>query len=818
MEQRGPCCSAAAAIWDVYLGALREAEIPFAVERRPHLLPAARDLDAAAFVCAVLDPNDQLALLALLRSSAAGVPDAAWLPLFEAQFPALAASLGRDESALATLEPLLCEVAEAIDGSVPGIERVRGWHAAAFACLEAVDALRRSFARDPADVFVERLRAALCFEAAEAARFLGAWRAANLERFFCDLAQSLAAGEPVGALLRRIRRAVAEEETPSAEPTAPGTLDAVTVATLHGAKGLDWDHVYLMQLHKGTARAVPLGEVARVDGELESRWCKVPTLAFDAVRARSASVSEAERVRTLYVGMTRARERLVISGVWPDFLERSGGESHAALLASRAPAPPGWHDVAASAVDGRVAAADACWVIPARRAAPAAVNLSFEFGGADRRRGGADRDRADAPRLALAEQRMALPIGASVTELVAPPPAESKLAAIAGASRSAALWIGTAIHCALESLDLARELAPQWSEQRTRIAAQIAAAAGPGERDAAIADALACWDALAKSPLAARLRGISARVLARELPVLLAPAAGSDRAGPLGFVTGSIDLLYRDDDGRLVVVDYKTDRVDARPDAGDTRERYARQGELYCRAVAEALGADRPPRFEIWWLRSGLDRGAAGATRRGRVGSVTSPSVRAARSPCSRRPIPSTSAASPPQPNTDLEVPDKYTGEVATRVALADARGDRRGDRRSPRPRRAAMARAAAPTSASDVLAHCVRALRGARARSSRMALCIEAGKPIRDCARRGHAPDRHVPHRRRGVGAHRRRGAAARHQPARAQGYTRHVEARADRRRARSSRRSTSRSTSPRTRSRRRSRPAARSCSSRRA
>ena len=105
---------------------------------------------------------------------------------------------------------------------MPGLERIAGWDTAAFACLEAIDALRRSFERDPGDAFVERLRAALCFEAAEAARFLGAWRAANLERFFCDLADALAAGEPVGSLLRRIRRAVAEEETPSAEPTAPG--------------------------------------------------------------------------------------------------------------------------------------------------------------------------------------------------------------------------------------------------------------------------------------------------------------------------------------------------------------------------------------------------------------------------------------------------------------------------------------------------------------------------------------------------------------------------------------------------------------------
>jgi ATP-dependent helicase/nuclease subunit A len=80
------------------------------------------------------------------------------------------------------------------------------------------------------------------------------------------------------------------------------------------------------------------------------------------------------------------------------------------------------------------------------------------------------------------------------------------------------------------------------------------------------------------------------------------------REGALGFVTGSVDLLYRDDDGRLVVVDYKTDRERGEPGAA----RYAKQGELYCRAVGEALGADPPPRFEIWWLRTGVVEALSG--------------------------------------------------------------------------------------------------------------------------------------------------------------------------------------------------------------
>jgi ATP-dependent helicase/nuclease subunit A len=588
--------------WDVYLGALREAEIPFAVEGDRTYYRRREIVDAVGFVCCVLDPNDQLALLTLLRSSAAGVPDAAWLPLWEAGFPALVARLGADAGALAALEPLLDSVAEQTLGSVPGLERITGWHSAAFACLEAIDALRRSFARDPGDVFVERLRAALCFEAAEAARFLGAWRAANLERFFCDLAEALAAGEAVGSLLRRIRRAVAEEETPSAEPTVPGSLDTVTVVTLHGAKGLDWGHVYLMQLHKGAARVVAPGEVGRIDGALEARWCGFPTLAFDAVRERRQRVSEAERVRTLYVGMTRARERLVVSGLWPAFMERPSDDSHAALLASRDPAPPDWAEIARSGASGRAEADGACWVIPALRAAESAVAVErAEVVVVDP--GAAGEVTPTAARAALpiaaAEQRMALPIAASVTELAAP--SDEPHGAGSGARRGAALRLGTAIHAALETLDLGADLAAQWDGLRGQIAAQIGSATAAPERDGAVADAVECWDAIGRGPLAARLRDLSARILARELPVLLGATAGA-----LGFVSGNVDLLYRDEDGRLVVVDYKTDREGPRADAGGAqRERYARQGELYCRAVGEALSADRPPRFEIWWLRSG---------------------------------------------------------------------------------------------------------------------------------------------------------------------------------------------------------------------
>ena len=82
------------------------------------------------------------------------------------------------------------------------------------------------------------------------------------------------------------------------------------------------------------------------------------------------------------------------------------------------------------------------------------------------------------------------------------------------------------------------------------------------------------------------------------------------------------------------------------------------------------------------------------------------------------------------QPNTDLAVTDKYTGEVAFRVALADAKTIDAGiagavEAAEPMARMASYER-------QDVLMHCVARFKE-RYDELAYALCIEAGKPIKD-------------------------------------------------------------------------------------
>jgi acyl-CoA reductase-like NAD-dependent aldehyde dehydrogenase len=80
--------------------------------------------------------------------------------------------------------------------------------------------------------------------------------------------------------------------------------------------------------------------------------------------------------------------------------------------------------------------------------------------------------------------------------------------------------------------------------------------------------------------------------------------------------------------------------------------------------------------------------------------------------------------------NTDLEVTDKFSGKVATRVAMADARAIDAGIAAAVEA--APALRAFPPFKRQAVLEHCVSRFRE-RFDELAMALCIEAGKPIND-------------------------------------------------------------------------------------
>jgi ATP-dependent helicase/nuclease subunit A len=609
--------------FEIYLSALRELAIPFVVERDTTFYARREIVDALAWVCCILDPLDHLSLVATLRSSAVGLPDGALIPLWREGFPEKIGRVGPADAAgaaLAEVHAAIGRAATAVPVDLPGLARVAGWEASLAAFADAVAALRASFERDPAARFVERLRTELALEAGEAARHLGAWRLANLDRFFRGLAEALEeTGGDRAAVLSHLRRAVTDEREDEEGRPREAAENAVHVTTIHKAKGLDFEHVYVLQLHKGVP-GDPAGETRtaplRPGAPAEYKLCGVPTPGYHAVAAARAEVERHERVRLLYVAMTRARRRLVLVGRAPR-APADPARTLADLWMRRDPPPPDLGELVGdlARAGGEAAAAEVLWRFPALAAPPqwrAEPARREELADLDRiaedeaelaRRSVRARTRAARSFYAVASQELSDPEAALDARYGGE--GERRVAARDRTERAVALAAGTAVHAGLETFDpgeepgAARERFVQ--EVRTALSLDV----GPGDREAAEARALAVYDRFAKGALRGRLRKIAPAIVARELPLLLAPDPDADD-GPVGFWSGAIDLLYWDRAAEeYVVADYKTDAVTA-AEAPARAASYARQGWVYTEAVQRALGLPERPRFELWFLAAGV--------------------------------------------------------------------------------------------------------------------------------------------------------------------------------------------------------------------
>ncbi|MNC31759.1 ATP-dependent helicase/nuclease subunit A [compost metagenome] len=99
----------------------------------------------------------------------------------------------------------------------------------------------------------------------------------------------------------------------------------------------------------------------------------------------------------------------------------------------------------------------------------------------------------------------------------------------------------------------------------------------------------------------------SAKEVRRELAFTLGLEAGElypdcapEAAKELVLLQGIIDCLFEDSDGRLVLLDYKTDRTKGLSD-GELAERYRVQLRLYERAVADIWGR-KPDELAVYFF------------------------------------------------------------------------------------------------------------------------------------------------------------------------------------------------------------------------
>ncbi|MGH9279271.1 MAG: UvrD-helicase domain-containing protein [Acidimicrobiales bacterium] len=346
------------------------------------------------------------------------------------------------------------------------------------------------------------------------------------------------------------------------ETVLPETDDkAVRILTVHGAKGLEFPVTILSGLTT-LLRPRPAGVQVRFPpggGWALKLGADVRTEEFESGAALEEQMDRHERLRLLYVAATRARDHLVVS------VHRKEAKAAGKVLDTSAQVL--WdagHDAPSVVLDP--APGEARKVAGSPPPEPLPDLVPWDTWQSEREE---------------ALQSASRPLATSATTL-------SKLAAAAAVAADPGLakdardvdlppWqkgrygtaVGRAVHGVLQAIDLAS------GDGLAAAAAAQAAAEGVLGREPIIAS-------LARSALESELvRRASALPHWREVYV------GCSLGG--GVLEGFIDLLYRDDDG-LVVVDHKTDSWRNDADLDSKVDRYKVQLAAYAYAVGQVVG------------------------------------------------------------------------------------------------------------------------------------------------------------------------------------------------------------------------------------
>ena len=449
-----------------------------------------------------------------------------------------------------------------------------------------------------------------------------------------DLAQQF---EQTGARgLHRFLLWMQRQETEGEEPAVPGGESrSVRILSIHKSKGLEFPFVFLCDtarlFNKSDTRASVLVHPALGLGpkctDLE-HGVEYPTIARQAIAAQLLTETLSEEMRLLYVAMTRAKERLVITGTVRDI-----GKTVSTLTATATvPLAPELLRAAQSPLHWLLQSAlldrDECFLRrnyvrlhpggtadPQPEAAAAAAQaeadpallaqleraLTFRYAHAQATElpskvTATELKRLEAENTPSEDAGAPLLKGAPRTQVFRRPDFSARERKLTAAER------GTATHRTLQYLRFADARTPEG------IAAQVQVLAARGLLTAREAQAVntASLLQLMRTPLGAALAAAEAAgTLRREFRFSLLcpvetffPGAGEEQV----LLQGVVDAWFETPDG-LVIVDYKTDRI--RPDAVPERTAYyAAQLRAYAGAMARITG--RPVcRRTLYFLHCG---------------------------------------------------------------------------------------------------------------------------------------------------------------------------------------------------------------------
>jgi ATP-dependent exoDNAse (exonuclease V) beta subunit len=448
----------------------------------------------------------------------------------------------------------------------------------------------------------------------------GRRRLANIEKLLRLAAQFESHnGRDLRGFLAHVAAEGRREAGEADAPAGDGEPEAIQLMTIHAAKGLEFPVVCVADLGRAARSAVPwlLVDGSRLGVKVTELGMAGPVEALDYhdLRERVLDAEDREERRIVYVAVTRARERLLLSGAadprrWPN--GRRGGPPVGWLGSAFVPDLPErlLGEEAVQDVASRVGGFQAR--VRVRLNSPGTLGQVLRIGEGSHPAdvGGTTTPGAAAPAPLPPEPRpepatesvpaqtaLGLPAALSYTALAAharcgyrfyvqrvlglpdaaPPPALGQ-----AQSEADARMRGTLVHAALETIDFSRPSAPSTARVRS-----LARGLGWSPKAADLEHVIALIESFAASPMCGRLAG--ARSVRREHPfvVTLASPAGPGQPDP-PILTGAVDVLAEEEDHAWLVVDYKSDRLgDVAPETLIESD-YRIQRSVYALAVLRA--------------------------------------------------------------------------------------------------------------------------------------------------------------------------------------------------------------------------------------
>lgn len=560
-----------------YVEAFRRYGIPCQAEGERHFYERQEILDTVNILRAAADPFDKPALVGVLRSPVGGLADADIAVLGSAgllDYRMVHPGGGSSASA-----------SRAFDAARPLYGLLSGLHRD-LPRLPVPDVVPTIFARVPL----------LELAAASVDRDQAVGNLLKLQDLAAELVRRPAM--TFRRLAREFRRRITEvpeeaEMSMTEDDQNENHAGVIRLLSMHKAKGLEFPVVVLAGLHRTSNRQ---RDKVFVHHDWSSGIAGVRVGAFHTIGGlyTDAKLSErqwAEQSRLLYVGMTRAKRKLVLSAGLPKSVQ---ADSFLGSMVKRldldveqlgssesereVPCGAGIHLSVRMEPEGTGGSPAA---EPQRWQTVELLDSAVEAGWLERRRRWAE----FSSRAMFLSPTMLRKID---QDLSWKSPRQSQAGPIAS------LVLGTVAHRLLERWDFMRspsdchgylndlldqELAGEAAEHGNLLREQL----------------LSLLTRFVSLPLYQDLQ--RATILGREVPILL---PWNDRQE---VMSGTIDLLYRLD-GKVWIADYKTDAVEA-SDAASKAEEYRIQADIYRSAVVRSMGIESVS-FQCIFLRPGL--------------------------------------------------------------------------------------------------------------------------------------------------------------------------------------------------------------------